>query len=167
MRFVDQQRLGELYERRGGQVRAYVRRALRDPDVAEDITAQAFTRLGEKMVAGRAGDLEELLPLIVSGLVIDHQRAAARRPQPVGLDRELRAVEPGLHWRSLQPGLSDFPVTFNQALRALPDNERDAFILTELRGLTVREAAAVLDAPRSTVADRAEAARNFLREEIS
>lgn len=61
----------------------------------------------------------------------------------------------------------DFQHDFDRALRALPAPERDAFILTQLRGLTVRDAADELDVSYRTVARRAESARTLIREEIT
>ncbi|MDE2101492.1 MAG: hypothetical protein KGL39_29875 [Patescibacteria group bacterium] len=60
----------------------------------------------------------------------------------------------------------ELSTTLNDSLRVLGQDERDAFILTELRGLTEREAANVLDSSQPTVHRRAEAARNYIRREL-
>lgn len=60
----------------------------------------------------------------------------------------------------------ELSTTLNDSLRVLGQDERDAFILTELRGLTEREAADVLDSSQPTVHRRAEAARNYIRREL-
>ncbi len=60
----------------------------------------------------------------------------------------------------------ELSTTLNDSLRQLDAEARDAFILTELRGLTEREAAGVLDMSQPTVHRRAEAARNYIREEL-
>ena len=60
----------------------------------------------------------------------------------------------------------ELSTTLNDSLRVLGQEERDAFILTELRGLTEREAADVLDSSQPTVHRRAEAARNYIRREL-
>lgn len=62
---------------------------------------------------------------------------------------------------------AEFRADFDLALRRLPAAERDALILTELRGLTVREAADVLDVHYATVSRRRQAALDFIREEIA
>jgi DNA-directed RNA polymerase specialized sigma24 family protein len=59
-----------------------------------------------------------------------------------------------------------FTTSFNEALRALPDDLRDAFIAVELRGLDVREAASELESTKSTVARRVAEAREILRREV-
>jgi RNA polymerase sigma factor (sigma-70 family) len=60
----------------------------------------------------------------------------------------------------------ELSATLNDSLHRLDAQARDAFILTELRGLTEREAADVLDTSQPTVHRRAEAARNYIREEL-
>jgi len=53
------------------------------------------------------------------------------------------------------------------SLLKLNGEERDAWILTELRGLTVREAADVLGTSFKTIHRRAEAARNYMQKELA
>lgn len=57
--------------------------------------------------------------------------------------------------------------TLNDSLRTLSQEERDAFILTELRGLPVRDAALVIGTSKDTVHRRAEVARNFVKGALS
>jgi RNA polymerase sigma factor (sigma-70 family) len=61
----------------------------------------------------------------------------------------------------------ELPVRLDMALHTMPDDARDAYILTELRGLTERDAAEMLGVSQPTIHRRAEAARNFIREEIA
>lgn len=61
----------------------------------------------------------------------------------------------------------EFADAFDRALRGLDAEDRDAFVLTYLRGLTVRAAAAVLRTPYVTVYRRAERARIRLRKETT
>lgn len=139
-------------------------RILGDRHAAEDVAAEAVGRL-------LAGSKREHFKLIVHGLTVDAYRRL-KRELPV----EPRTALPGLeeagadvlmHGRPATLEDVEFRVAFDQVLRALPEMERDAFILTELRGLTERDAAAVLGVHQSTVHRRAEAARNFIREEIA
>ena len=61
-------------------------------------------------------------------------------------------------------GLSDSLLT---GLRQVEYLDRNAFILTELRGLTTYEAADVLGIDQSTVSRRADRARRHIKEMIS
>lgn len=121
--------------------------------------SQAFARMADVGSADNA-----LLNRIVDGLLIDaYRRRNLSREFPVGLLHELDGLANGSYEIPEEPS---FPDEFDEAVRGLGDPERDAFILTELRGLTVRETADVLDSSKSTVARRAEAATHSIREEI-
>ena len=61
-------------------------------------------------------------------------------------------------------GLSD---TLFQGLRDVEFLDRNAFILTELRGLSTYEAADILGIDQSTVSRRADRARRHLKEMIA
>lgn len=118
-----------------------------------------------RIVAGANPDHVEL---IVNGLAIDEYRRRGRET-PTGL---LDAVEPPdadllprVH--DLTPETDEFRTGFDLALRALPEPERDAFILTDLRGLDQREAGDVLGTSQPTVHRRAEAARFYLAKELA
>jgi RNA polymerase sigma factor (sigma-70 family) len=119
-----------------------------------------------------------LLQTMVGSRGIDAYRRAERRSgveEPAGLAYDLAEIEDELaagreHELALVQAYTaereEFTEAFDGALRALPEDERDAFILTDLRGLTSREAAGVLDTSHMTIHRRAESARLTVREEI-
>lgn len=88
-----------------------------------------------------------------------------RREEPIGLLPDLAEMEESLALRGR--GLPFFAEDFDRVVRDLPEIERDAFILTDLRGATDREAAELLGVSRMTVNRRADAARSLLRKEVS
>ena len=59
--------------------------------------------------------------------------------------------------------LSDDAIVIAQALARLPLAQRNAFLLTEVEGLTVEEAAAALSVPPGTIKSRCHAARKRLQ----
>lgn len=126
---------------------------------AEDRAQDIFLRMvdADRPVA-------ELLPLAENTERVDVFRKRARQPETVDLDAirntELARTAP----LSIERGT--FARDFDAALRELPATERDAFILTELRGLTTREAASYLGVSNYTVSVRAESARAYLAERI-
>jgi RNA polymerase sigma factor (sigma-70 family) len=138
---------------------------------AEDIVGKAFTRLAEKLEDTPVKDGPALLGSIVSGLLIDHYRAMDFRranETPVGLQTEL---DDELREQRGVPTFTvdtyEFQKDFDSAIRGLDPDDRDAFIVTELRGLPVREAADVLATSKDTVHRRAEAARTIIRQEVT
>jgi DNA-directed RNA polymerase specialized sigma24 family protein len=116
-----------------------------------------------------AGSDPEHLGLVVNGLAIDEYRRRGREI-PAGLARDLDDLLEYDQLPRVMPFTADtdeFRTGFDLALRDVPDDERDAYILTDLRGLTTREASGVLDTSHVTVHRRAEAARTFIREGLT
>ena len=157
-----EQRLGELYRSEYRSIRRYFRKRLGENE-ADDAAALVFVRLARAYDAGRDPELG----LIVNAVAVDEMRARRYRPSPYGL-KPGQPEEP--LWCGVVPETSprrSFRAAFDTALRGLPEDERDAFILIELRGLTSREAAGVLDTSHMTIHRRAESARLQVREEIT
>jgi RNA polymerase sigma-70 factor (ECF subfamily) len=130
-------------------------RILGDRASAEDVASEAVTRIAE-------GADAEHLGLIVHGLAVDEYRRRGKE-FPVDAQVLLDTLDQVDAWT-----IEDvrFHADFDRAVRVLPEPERDAFILTDLRGLTQREAADVLDTSQMTTQRRAERARQTIREEI-
>ena len=170
----DHDLLVELYETEDARVFNIARRVLGDDVGAEEVMAQTFARLAERVERDGADyrepdDWRELLGLFAHGLAIDEYRRRQRDPLPLGHAADMEHLfEHELPLgRPMTLERAEFHVDFDRALRGLPAPERDAFILTELRGLSVRDAADALGGHYRTVARRAEAARTLIRKELS
>ncbi len=141
-------------------MRSYLRKKLGDAE-AEDATALVFVRLAAAYDAGR----DPNVGLVVNEVVYDTAREMSQRPITVEPARwagehVLHLVVPDTQDRY------DFREAFDGALRALPGDEQEAFILTELRGLSSREAEGVLGTSYRTIHRRAENARLTVRKEL-
>ena len=185
--------LEALYESQAGTLVSSLSRRV-GHEAAEDITAEAFIRLASRLNEGGVEDAPALLRVIAHGLLIDHYREVAARPEVlVDFDTQVRrAAAPlaaegtprggGLSEESLAfarevadaltvppAGVDDvqFSGAFDTAVRGLPDVDFAAFALTELRGLTTVEAADVLGTSQPTTYRRRERARLVLREELA
>lgn len=138
-------------------------RGLADP-------ADAVAAALERMVVEGSADPARFKALVASEARTLRTKTLRTRRQeaPIGLLTDLAELEESLATgRGLPLSLASFPEDFDYAVRGLPESERDAFILTALRGLTTREAADVLDVSHMTVARRADAARDRLGEELT
>ena len=130
--------------------------ALVDPGAADDLTQETYLRAFKALPAfeARSGVRTWLLG-IARRTCADHLRAVVRRRR---LDAKLSAQAwtdgpqpdpaPGL-------GVADL-------LRALSDERRTAFVLTQVIGLSYAEAAAVEDVPVGTIRSRVARAREEL-----
>lgn len=153
--------IGPLYdERHDALVRTAQRFVGSD---AEDVVHEAFMRIARAVEAGATTtDADNMLTQTVKNLALNHIRDTGREeamePHRV-IDRIERpravSAESGL-WTS----------TFNETLEAMADGPRAAFILVELRGLSQREAADLLDVNQATISRHYEAARRTLAREL-
>jgi RNA polymerase sigma-70 factor (ECF subfamily) len=124
-----------------------------DAEEARDLAQETFMRLTEQWPLPQAGDPARWLSTVGVRLAIDERRRR-RRWGFLGL-RETDAT-----WAtSVDPDLW-------QALAHLDRRTRAAIILTTLDGYSQDEVAALLDAPRGTVASWISRGRERLRAEL-
>lgn len=134
-------------------------------DDREDIVQDALIELTRTVERGGVAEPAALLRTIIDRRAIDFLRKLGNRRDvevPVG---DTTVDE----WAVPSTITADdvlFTTSFNLALENLPLDQREAFILIDLRGMTAREAADFLSLPKSTVADRLAAARTTLRKEV-
>ncbi|MBV1936314.1 sigma-70 family RNA polymerase sigma factor [Streptomyces sp. BV286] len=141
-------------------VRRYVTFLGADPQSADDLTQDTFLRaLGSlHRFEGRSSARTWLLS-IARRAVIDSIRHSASRPRVSSTDDWESAAE-----RTQQVGLPGFDegIALAQLLDMLPDDRREAFVLTQMVGLPYAEAAVVSDCPVGTVRSRVARARMSL-----
>ncbi|MEV6946725.1 sigma-70 family RNA polymerase sigma factor [Streptomyces sp. NPDC051172] len=141
-------------------VQRYVAHLCGDPQAVDDLAQDTFLRaLGSlHRFEGRSSARAWLLS-IARRAVIDSYRYAAARPRLSDVPDWQLAVE--LAQPRDLPGFDD-GVALLDLLAALPDERREAFVLTQLVGLPYAEAAEVSDCPVGTVRSRVARARSTL-----
>ncbi|MFC3576966.1 sigma-70 family RNA polymerase sigma factor [Streptomyces yaanensis] len=141
-------------------VQRYVAHLCGDPQAVDDLAQDTFLRaLGSlHRFEGRSSARTWVLS-IARRAVIDSYRYAAARPRLSDVPDWQVAVE--LSQPRGLPGFDD-GVALLDLLASLPDERREAFILTQLVGLPYAEAAEVSDCPVGTVRSRVARARATL-----
>ncbi|MFE9309887.1 sigma-70 family RNA polymerase sigma factor [Streptomyces sp. NPDC088353] len=141
-------------------VRRYVTYLGADPQSADDLTQDTFLRaLGSlHRFEGRSSARTWLLS-IARRAVVDSIRYSLSRPRLSDTDDWESAAE-RTQPRDL-PGFDD-GVALNELLDTLPNDRREAFVLTQLVGLPYAEAARLSDCPIGTVRSRVARARTSL-----
>ncbi|HWG97745.1 MAG TPA: sigma-70 family RNA polymerase sigma factor [Pilimelia sp.] len=128
---------------------------------AEDLAQETYLRAMRALprFAARATARTWLLA-IARRVAADHLRTASRQPRRAGLD----AWQPAAEAASLRHGaaLLDEQVALRDLLDRLPAQRREAFIATQLLGLSYAEAADVCDCPVGTIRSRVARAREDL-----
>lgn len=132
---------------------------------AEDVASETMIRVAQRLSEGLdPAVVEDLVPVIAYGLAANEYR---RGEIPAGLGTEDDWLGELIVSKARTFDQETFAGDFDSTIRHLPGDELRALVLTDLRGLTVREAADVLGTSHMTVHRRRENARLNLRERIA
>ena len=135
----------------------YLCRAAGQAEAARDLTQDVFLRVSRSPVpeASRP-ELQAWLFRIARNLVIDYHRRRQRTP-------ETAALAPA----GQRPASQEVTMAVNEALGALPDVDRDVFLMREVAGLGYDEIAKACDLTPDAVRSRIHRTRLRLREELA
>jgi RNA polymerase sigma-70 factor, ECF subfamily len=154
--------LAELYDRYGRAAYGLALRVLRDPELAEDAVQEAFLtlwRTAARFVPERSKASTWILTLV-------HRRAvdAVRREQRRRTDSLDWADEPSVEGVDEDAWLRLQRERVQEALRKLPDAQREALELAYYGGLSQSELAERLGQPLGTIKSRMFGGLSRLRE---
>ncbi|AKU94868.1 RNA polymerase sigma factor RpoE [Labilithrix luteola] len=156
--------LGILFDRHHVDVWRFLGRYLgRTSEDVDDIVQQTFLELPKIAGAfdGRASCRSWLYGIALR-LAFRRRRSLARLRRMVSKLTETSKTTAGPDPEAIAEGRQDL-MAFERALGALGDKKRAAFVLVEIEGLSVDEAARALQIPAATVRTRTFHARQELR----
>ncbi len=144
------------------ELRAFLRRRVRDTHAAEDLEQDVLARLAHQLaVHGEPANLGAWVFQTARNAVVDHYRA--RRPHG-----ELQDVATAPLIDGPDPtDLARLHASFRTFVHALPPKHREALLLTEYEGLTQKQLAARLGIKVSTAKSRVQRARAGLRKALT
>ena len=161
--------LGRLMDLCWPELVRYAAGQLGDVDLARDVAQEAFIQVWERRRGWRPrGSARVYLYRIVRHLVIDQQRRRKVRRRWLdeqGRDDATRAGHAPTPADVLDARL--LAERFRAAVASLPDRRREVFELVFQRGLTHREAAAVMEVSAQTVANQMSAALRTVRRAVA
>jgi RNA polymerase sigma factor (sigma-70 family) len=144
-----------------GRLVAYARR-LAGPELAEDVVQEVFLRLltyrRSNLGNITVGFMLTITRNVCRTMIVQRAQANARLAV---VTRERPEV--GAFGRS-ESVSAELRSSLGSTLEELPERQRDAFILTELRGLSENQAGLALEMSRTAVGARRRAALDKLRE---
>lgn len=154
----DGEAFGELFRRHRDRMWAVALRTCRDPEMAADAVQDGFVNAFRRADSFR-GDaaVTTWLHRIVVNASLDRLR---RRRPTVDID-DHDPPDSRDHHRSVEVRLD-----VRQALDRLPEGQRLALVLVEMQGLSVAEAAEVLDVAEGTVKSRCARGRAAMAREL-
>jgi len=127
------------------------------PETAHDLTQDVFLRVSRATIPVAAEEeLRAWLFQIARNLALDHHRVRLRRPEPSPLAEEGSRL-----------ATQDVDLAVNEALAALPDLDRDVFLMREVVGLGYHEIGQACGLTPDAVRSRIHRARLQLRERLA
>ena len=145
----DPDAFGEIFRRHRDQMWALALRTTRDPELAADAVQEAFIAAfrGAGSFRGEAAVTTWLHRIVVNSCL-----DRLRRIKPVVHlpDADLNILaDPHDHHHSIEVRLD-----IRAALEQLPEGQRMALVLVDMHGLTIAEAASILDVAEGTIKSR-------------
>lgn len=130
---------------------------LSGPAEADDLSQETFLRAMRSLprFAGRSSARTWLLS-IARRVAVDHVRAAVRRPRTTALEDSTG------HGSRFEDG-----ILLHRLIDGLAPDRREAFVATQVLGLSYAEAAEVCDCPVGTIRSRVARAREDLTAALS
>jgi len=144
-----------LYAQYGPALVAFACSILNDRASAEDVLHQVFLKLLERSVLAPE-DPRTYLYRAVRNTALNVQRTRSRRV-------ELASQPP---WFEATSGDSSEAIALEQAVKELPSEQREVIMLRVWGGMTLEEAAVILEIPANTVASRYRYGLAKLRERL-
>ena len=145
------------------KLRPFVAKRVAGVDV-DDVVQEVFLRIQRGLPSLR--DEQRLGPWVYQtarNAIIDHLRKSARTPQPVAKPPGQAQTAEEDDDRAVAREVAGYAALF---VATLPSPYREALTLTELEGLTQKEAAEMLDVSLSGMKSRVQRGRQKLREAL-
>ncbi len=150
-----------------------VLRYVRDPELALDISQEAFIKAYRALPRFR-GDSAFYTWLYRIAVNTAKNYLAAQRRRPTDIELDLQDPEQyGLHAKLKETDTpegvalsQELQETLERAIQALPDDVRTAIILRELDGMSYEEIAETMDCPVGTVRSRIFRARDAIGKKV-
>ena len=161
----DMQAFETLYRRHKDPVFRYLKRHCRNDATAEDLFQEVWGKLIRSRASYRpTAKFTTFLYRVAHNCFIDHVRRNKRHEAGVEFREEWHESEQATLDHETERHLARRRL--EAALRDLPDEQRDAFLLREEGGLTLDEIASVTDSKREAVKSRLRYATQKLKSAI-
>jgi len=166
--------LNDLMDRHAARVFRFLYRMLGSEDDANDLAQETFVRVFRHRARFKPeAKFTTWLYAIAGNLARNHHRGRSRHPN---VSFDALAPDTGQSWGDALPASDATPreaaiaseraEAVRAAVRALPDEMREAVILCEWEDLSVADAAVVLESTPKAVESRLYRARQLLREKL-
>ncbi|MGD8861788.1 MAG: RNA polymerase sigma factor [Myxococcales bacterium] len=174
----DGEAFGALLTRYRGPLYNFALRTLRDPEAASDVLQDTFTRVIQRAdTFDKRSKFSTWMYTVARNLCIDHMRkqkhrrhasldapAAGHSDGGAPLAERVAAGDPGVDRRAEAPALRE---RIAAAVEALPDEQREVFLLRQLQQMPFAQIAEVTGAPENTIKSRMRYALERLQQALA
>ena len=151
----DPDAFGTLVARHQDRLWAVALRTTGDPEDAADALQDALVSAYRNAASFRGeAAVTTWLHRVVVNACLDRMRRRRARPTVPLPEEDGESGRRGIPDRHDDLDRLELRMEIDRALRALPDDQRSAVVLVDVEGLSVAEAAALLDIPEGTVKSR-------------
>lgn len=160
--------LNQLMLRWQARIFHFIRKGVRDADVAEELTQETFWRVWQSRRKYKpGGTFSAWLFRIASRLCLDHYRKQSRRPDLIGSDDPPDSVTPPRDDPGEAARAGQLAEAIEAAMAQLPVNQRLAMEMVRYEGLSYKEAAEALECTVGAVEQLLYRARQQLKTELA
>ena len=143
------------------QLRSFIQKRVSDPSVADDILQEVFIKIHTRIDSLQEHrKIKAWLYQITRNTIIDYYRKSTPMEDTQNLIAELEDEND-------PSALADIQSCIVPMIKSLPEDYRDALLLTELNGLSQKELAEKLKISYSAAKSRVQRGRNLLKEALT
>jgi RNA polymerase sigma factor (sigma-70 family) len=146
---------------------------VQNPEEAEDVTQEVFVQVFQSIKGfKRESKFSTWLYRITLSKAMDHERKKKRKKRFAfvkslfGEDNEVVVNPPDFNHPGVSLENKEKASTLFRAMESLPDNQRIAFVLNKVEGLSYQEISEVMDTTVSAVESLLHRAKSNLRKEL-
>ncbi|NOU59170.1 RNA polymerase sigma factor SigZ [Marinifilum caeruleilacunae] len=143
------------------QLLSFIQKRVSDPVLAEDILQEVFIKIHSKIDSLQEGKkIKAWLFQITRNTIIDYYRKSNKNE---GFDTQNLDLED----ENNAEAMADIQSCIVPMIKSLPDDYRDALLLSELNGLSQKELSEKLQISYSAAKSRVQRGRSMLKEALS
>lgn len=142
-----------LFQSHRGELQSYLARRLRDPELAADLTQEAFLRYAEHSpaMAGEIRDSRSYLYRVAHNLAVDHIRKSSRDRIELPGDPVIAALPDDYPGQDIRTADRQILRYLRMVLDEMPERTRRIFALNRIEGLSYQQVARRMGISESAV----------------
>lgn len=153
--------INQIWKEYHKQLLDFIRKRIKNPSEAEDILQEVFMKILSKIETLKESDkLKSWMYQITRNAIIDHYRAQQKSNKPEIFDSEDENPDENTSMNAAEGWIGLY-------IDALPENYRQAVVLSELKGMHISEVAKTMDISYTNARARIHRGRQTLKKNLT